>query len=88
MGSRAIFNKEVVMRLIKTKYFGPTNTKGSRIKAMDDNGNSITVAYKHDLNIDDNHIYAVFMLLYKLRIDAVIVNSATFNNDYFHFIKR
>ena len=35
------------MKAIITKYIGPTDTRGSRIKASDEDGNSITIGYDH-----------------------------------------
>lgn len=42
---------------IITKYLGPTNTRGSRIKAYCERG-SVCVPYDHALNTDGNHIAA------------------------------
>lgn len=42
---------------IVTKYIGPSNTKGSRIKATAAAG-SITVHLDHALNIEQNHAAA------------------------------
>lgn len=50
------------MQAIHTKYFGPTNHKGSRIKATASRG-SITVSYPHDLSGDDVHTFAVKQLV-------------------------
>ena len=50
--------------IITTKFFGPTDTKGSRIKAsMNGVGISKTVGYGHGLNPLDNHMYAALFLL-------------------------
>lgn len=35
------------MKAIVTKYIGPTNTKGARVKASDMDGNSVIVSYDH-----------------------------------------
>jgi hypothetical protein len=35
------------MKAIFTKYLGPTDVRGARIKASDHDGNSITVSYDH-----------------------------------------
>ena len=50
--------------IITTKFFGPTDTKGSRIKATI-NGTTCnkTVGYSHALNPLDNHAYAALFLL-------------------------
>lgn len=42
------------MQAIITKFLGPTNTKGSRIKATSWSG-AVTVSYNHALNVLDNH---------------------------------
>lgn len=42
------------MQAIITKYLGPTNTMGSRIKARAYAG-SITVTYDHAIDSDANH---------------------------------
>ena len=47
------------MKAIQTKYFGPTDFKGSRIKAFDLDGNSIIVSYPHELSGSDVHFKAV-----------------------------
>jgi hypothetical protein len=50
---------------IETKYLGPTNTRGSRIKASCQAG-SITLDYDDALDSDDNHDFAAIALLKKL----------------------
>lgn len=47
---------------ITTKFLGPTNTRGSRIKATADAG-SITVIYDHRLSVDANHRAAAMALV-------------------------
>jgi hypothetical protein len=43
------------MKAIQTKYIGPTNFRGSRIKASDGDKNSITISYPHELSGEDVH---------------------------------
>jgi hypothetical protein len=38
------------MKAITTRYHGPTNTRGSRITASDEDGNRVTVGYDHALS--------------------------------------
>lgn len=38
------------MKAILTKYIGPTNTRPSRIKASDCDGNSVTISCPHELS--------------------------------------
>lgn len=46
---------------IRTRYYGPTNTKGSRIKASAWAG-SIFVPYRSDLSSENNHVRAARIL--------------------------
>lgn len=55
-------------QVIKTKYIGPTNTKGSRIKASCGAG-SKTIQYRDELSIDKNHKLAIDMLFVQLGWD-------------------
>ena len=57
--------KNTGRQAITTKYFGPTNSNGSRIKASCDAG-SVYFRYDHSLNIEQNHDAACQKLLYKL----------------------
>ena len=43
------------MKAIKTKYIGPTNTKGSRMRATDEDGNSVTITWDDSLDSLANH---------------------------------
>jgi hypothetical protein len=49
------------MQAIQTKYFGPSNVRGSRIKATAAAG-SVTVHYDPALNVEDNHKAAAWAL--------------------------
>jgi hypothetical protein len=42
------------MNAITTKFLGPTNVRGSRVKAIAEAG-SVTLSWNHSLNSDDNH---------------------------------
>ena len=53
------------MQAIITKYFGPTNSRGSRIKAQCAAG-SITIDYPYDLSGRACHAVAAKALLHKL----------------------
>lgn len=53
------------MQAIVTKYLGPTNTRGSRVKATC-NAGSVTVSWDYALNIDENHEAAFRALATKL----------------------
>jgi len=57
------------MQAITTKYIGPSNTKGSRIKATCDAG-SITIPYPHELSGEEAHAQAAMALCRKLQWTA------------------
>lgn len=58
------------MQAIQTKYIGPSNTKGSRIKATCWL-TSITVAWDHSLNSEANHKEAINALVEKLNKERI-----------------
>ena len=41
------------MKAITTKYLGPTDCRGSRIKAYDEDGNSVTIPYPYHLPLGE-----------------------------------
>lgn len=53
------------MQAIQTKYLGPTNHRGARIKATCDSG-SVTVSWDYSHNVEDNHRLAAEALSLKL----------------------
>lgn len=53
------------MQAIVTKYFGPTNVRGSRVKAKAEAG-SITLHWDDALDVEDNHHRAAKALAEKL----------------------
>ena len=54
-----------MFQAIVTKYLGPTNTRGSRVKATA-YGGSITVSWDHAMNARENHQAACEALARKL----------------------
>ncbi len=57
------------MQTIMTKYLGPTDTKGPRVKAMTSSGHrgsTYTVEWDDSLDVEDNHAYVAQQLLDKL----------------------
>ena len=53
------------MQAIRTRYHGPTDTRGSRISAACEAGR-IYMPYRHELNLENNHAAAVGLLVVKL----------------------
>jgi len=54
-----------MQQAIQTKFFAPTNARGSRVKATAA-ACSITVKYDHALNAEQNHVAAANALRAKL----------------------
>lgn len=57
------------MQAIETKYLGPTNSRGSRVKATCEAG-SITLSWDDALNPSDNHDAAARALILSLEWDS------------------
>jgi hypothetical protein len=53
-------------KIIETKYIGPTNSRGSRVKATDSNKNTITINWSSEFGLEQNHTNAALALLKKL----------------------
>jgi hypothetical protein len=62
------------MIAIHTKYIGPTNTRGSRIKAYTSTGFTVTVPYNYALSYENVHFEAVKALVSKYKLDWHIDN--------------
>lgn len=56
------------MQAIETKFLGPTNTKGSRVKAKCWL-TSVTASWDHSLNVEENHHAAIEALICKINND-------------------
>jgi hypothetical protein len=57
------------MIAIETKYIGPSNTRGSRIKAFTHSGFSVTIPYPHEYSYELCHFQAVKALVKKHNLD-------------------
>jgi hypothetical protein len=57
------------MQTILTKYIGPSNVKGSRVKAWNSGkAASVVLSWDHSLNSEDNHKAAAQALAEKLTL--------------------
>ena len=54
------------MKAIVTKYHGPTDTRGARISATDEDGNRVTIGYPHELSGEAVHRAAAEALKAKM----------------------
>lgn len=55
------------MKAIYTEYFGPTNYCGSRIKASDGDGHTITISVEAEWNHETAHNEAAIALCRKMK---------------------
>ncbi len=74
------------MQGIETRYMGPTNTRGSRIKATSASGISITVPYDYELDAFDNHEKAARALMKKLGWTGKIAGGSLPGNRGYAFV--
>jgi hypothetical protein len=70
-----------VRQAIQTKWLGPTNTRGSRVKAWCQ-AKSITLSWDHALNADRNHAVAAQTLARKLGWNGVWSGGALPDSGY------
>ncbi len=59
---------------ITTRYLGPTNYRGSRVKATCQAG-SITISWDDALNSEDNHSVAAYSLAAKLNWSGKLIGG-------------
>ena len=69
------------MQAIQTRYFGPTNYRGSRIKATAAAG-SVTISYPHELSGQACHRKAAQALAEKFGWKGELLGGQLANGDY------
>lgn len=70
---------------IVTKYLGPSNVRGSRVKATAEAG-SITLSWDHSLNADGNHLRAAQALRDKFGWKGILVAGGLPKNAGYCFV--
>ena len=68
---------EDVMKAITTKFHGPSNIKGSRYSASDEDGNRVILSSEYALNSAENHARAATALLDKMQWSGRMVGGST-----------
>ena len=63
------------MKAIRTQYFGPSNVKGSRIKATAEPRHSVTLSYDSALDSEANHAAAARALRDKMEWPEAMVGG-------------
>lgn len=64
------------MKAIRTKYHGPTNTRGARITASDEDGNKCTIPYPYELSGEAVHKSAATALCKKMGLRGELVGGS------------
>ena len=76
------------MKSITTKYNGPTNTRGSRYTATDNDGNRVTVSIDHELGSEDNHDAAALALCRKMQWSGKMVRGFIGTGNVYVFLNE
>lgn len=63
------------MTAIRTRYIGPTNTRGARIKANAGMGRTVTIGYPHDAPRHEAHARAAEALCVKMGWDGAMLEG-------------
>ncbi|MFA6063991.1 MAG: hypothetical protein WC736_15490 [Gallionella sp.] len=71
------------MKAIVTKYHGPTNTRGARITASDEDGNRATISYPYELSGEEVHRKAAVALCDKMNWKGRLVGGSVKNGYVF-----
>lgn len=70
------------MQAIRTRYYGPTNTRGSRIVAKCEAG-TYSMPYNHALNLEENHAACAAGFIAKLNWTRYSYACGVFEGDYY-----
>lgn len=76
------------MKAIETRYLGPTNCRGSRIVAFDEDGNRVTLSYDDALSGEDMHRKAANTLCQKMGWTGDLAAGGTKRGYVFVFVNR
>ena len=74
------------MKAIFTKYHGPSNYKGSRISACDEDGNRVTIGYPYELSGEAVHRKAADALCEKMGWPGKLVGGSHKRGYVFVFV--
>lgn len=76
------------MKAIRTRYSGPTNTRGARVIATDGDGNRATVSYQYQMAAVDGHEYAAYSLMRRMRWPNELIGGGFGNDQYWVMLPR
>jgi hypothetical protein len=74
------------VKAIFTKFHGPSNVKGSRISATDEDGNRVMVSSDHALSQDGRHDKAALALCQKMRWTGVLIRGGLKGGNVYVFL--
>lgn len=74
------------MQAIVTKYLGPTNKRGARVKATSASGQSLTIPWRSELDEELNHRIAAENLRDKLQWKGKLVSGELKSGFVFVFV--
>ena len=74
-----------ITQAIETRYFGPTNDRGGRIKATAWAG-SVAMPYDYALNADQNHREAAILLATKYGWAGTFVQGGNAKGNGYYFV--
>lgn len=65
------------MKAITVKYLAPTYARGSRMKADDGDGNTLTIGYPHEFSGEKAYAQAAIALCRKMNWTGELIAGAT-----------
>lgn len=74
------------MKAIRTRYHGPTDFKGSRITAFDEDNNRVTIPYPYELSGEDVHRKAAETLRDKMNWKGDLIGGSIKDGYVFVFV--
>ena len=75
------------MKAITTRYLGPTNYRGSRIVASDEDGHRAFVSYLCERSLDQNHDAAAISLCKKMAWYGTLVRGRIEHGNVYVFVE-
>lgn len=74
------------MKAIRTRYYGGTNYKGSRLVATDGDKNRISISYPHEFNSAEAHELVAYLLMHKMGWNNQLVGGEFERDQYWTMI--
>lgn len=68
-------SQDYIAQAIETKFISPGNVRGSRVKAVADNGGSVTLGWNHAIDPIENHRAGALALSEKLGWNGKLIGG-------------